>query len=186
VPGNATLGLREPHYASATFFILHTSSFNLSMKITTAADLPRHCQKVCWKTFFATAAPGDVFQILCADEAQAINLRSRSSKSCREHGKANTTLMDGSSFIITITEHKPRLDAQYSNSATDIAAAEARQNNIPARIRQADENAAYWLRQIALRIHPEAKAQARGTHAAWKMTAARLREDLNARSLATA
>ena len=147
---------------------------------TTAANLPRLRNRLDWKSFFANAQTADSLHTQCAPRKEPDTFRGKAGKGCRECGLHYSTTMQGSTFVLHVGSEKP---AKPSHNA-DIATAEARHNNIPARIRQADINAAYWLRQIDLRTNPEGKALARGIHAGWKMTAACLRKELNTRALA--
>ena len=151
----------------------------------TLSALTRTHRGISWFDTFANAKPGDQYRIDCANPAEAIMVRQCILKAAKKLGMTSSTTLDGTFVILSINDRQERMRPKFSNH-TDIAAAEARHNNVLARIREADEHTTYWLRQISLRQLPEAKALARNAHTAWKMTAARLREEHNSRTLATA
>ena len=150
-----------------------------------SADLPRTHKGVVWSEVFAGAQPGHKLHLVCETAAEAVIMRQCVLRSTKILGLPSTSAVHGTVILVSILDRKARQQHKFSNH-TDIAAAVARHNNLTARIREADDNTAYWLRQIALRTLPEAKTQARGIYAAWKMTAARLREEHDSRSLAAA
>lgn len=152
-------------------------------------DLPTTKRgQIAWSVLFAKAPAGTEFRIECEDENQAAKLRSSCTKCMRYLGIPYTSLIIGTAIVMTVTDGKRGAFKRPDNPELRqaIRNAEARSANLPGRIHEADTNAAYWQRQITLRLLPEAREQAVANHAAWKMTAARLRNDLNTRQLATA
>lgn len=151
----------------------------------TVSSLPRTHRGIAWAEVFAAAKPGQKYHLACTDAGSAVMIRQCTLKAAKNIGIPFSSTIAGNTVTVSIMDRQDRDRRVYSNH-TDIAAAEARSNNLNARIREADAKVACCQRQIALCALPEDKAKARGVFAAWRMTAARLRAEQNARSLATA
>lgn len=137
-----------------------------------------------WDQLLKSLTPGQSIAIHCRQVSQATSIRCSASARARALSIPHKTRLSGTTLTILITQ--PTSEKPLCGTLrTDLAAAQARESNIPMRIMEARQNAAYWQRQILLRDLPDAIAQARANHAAWKMTATRLQAQLSTRQPAS-
>lgn len=154
----------------------------------TSDELPKTRQGyVAWSKVFATAKPGDEITITCAHQRAAEKLRNNISKGMRYQGVDFRTRVQGSTMTIIMLTEKPSMVKGISGDLrTAVACDNAWMENLPGRIHEATRNATYWKRQITLRENDRAISEAMGLHAAWKMTAERLTNELAAKKAAHA
>lgn len=137
--------------------------------------IPRnHKGQISWITLLANAKPGDQFTFPRAMAKTAPAKIQRAGVPCESTVKGKS-----GAVVITILDKAPERTPYVDSQA--LRQAIFRDSQIGRRVKEARENAAYWLRQIHLREHPAAIQQARANHAAWKMTANRLAAQLEAK-----